>query len=455
MLTKNKSAAHGKPMIQFYGKLLYGAGALPYAAVSQTCMGLLMLFATDAHNMPAWLAGIALALGFLFSAAADPLAAYLSDRTKSVMLGRRFGYILCGMFLTALLNVVLFTMPLTIDVWLKFIWLAVFASVLNIFISAGNVPHASLAGELAGDRREHTAITRLRRIFFLAGLAVPTFLLAFLIKDTKVTDGYITLAFVNSSIVLIFGMLSFAGAYPHLPRLNAKAQGDILPKMKFRRIFSSFFEGFKDRECRNILTGYTVSMMSAAFLTGAGLHFFRYTMNFTTAEISAAAGALFLFIVLSQPVWMRLAQKYNKKTLILCGTITALAGILIIAVFFSLDFYGSLPGKPVYFFAAAMAVIGVGSGAMHAVPSLMLSAAGDGKSGSESRARCMPFMFKSAQGLVMLIAGGLLSASGFSGAKQTQSALTLEALGWAVILGSALSLGIAVFFYVRARKPEG
>ena len=443
-----------KPMILWYGKLFYGGGTLSYAAVAQTCLGLLMLFATDAHGMPPWLAGIALAIGFMFSAAAGPVTAYFSDRTKSVMFGRRFGYILPAVFLTAFLNIILFTMPEGIHAGLKFLWLTCFLSLLNICISALAVPHSALGNELAGDKRESEVIVHYRKVFFLIALAVPTLLLGILIRDTSAASGYVNLALINSSIVLISGLLCFFATYPHLPRLNAKSQGLVLPKLTLKQIFGSFFESLKERSRRYIVLGYTVSMMALAFLTGAGLHFFRYTMNFSALQMTLVLSALFLFVIVSQPFWLRLSKKYDKKRLILSGTVTALAGILLICVFFSLYRYAGVLSNPVYFFIPAMAVTGAGGGAMHALPLTMLTESYPGEQNKTRQAGFMSFIFKASQAAVLLLAGILLTAFGFSGAKAAQSELTLDALGWIAVLGSSLALGAAVFMYMKTGTKE-
>lgn len=448
-----------KPMLPWYGKLFYGSGALSYGAVAQTGLGLLMLFATDARNMPGWLAGIALAIGFMFAAAAEPLTAYLSDRTRSLMFGRRFGYILPGIFLTAFLNIILFAMPADIHAVVKFLWLTVFASLLNIALSALSAPHSALADELAGGKAESQALTAARKVFFLIALAVPTVLLGILIPDTKNAAGYTDLALINSSLVLISGLLCFFAAYPHLPRLNAKTEGAALPKLTFKQIFGGFFKALSEKSLRYIVLGYTVSMMSVAFLTGAGLHFLRYTMNFSVPQTAGALSALFAFAVFSQPLWVRLSKKYDKKGLILSGTITALAGIFLICLIFSLHRYAGVIQGPFWFFAAAMAIIGAGSGAMHAMPLAMLTGAGGGSRNIGRQSGLMSFMFKASQAAVMLLAGILLTAFGFSGAAPVQSELTKDALGWIAVLGSSLALGAAVYLYMKAgakpkKKPE-
>lgn len=445
-------------MVLWYGKLFYGAGSLSYGVVSQTMLGLMMLFATDAHAIPAWLAGISMAAGFAVSAFADPVVSYLSGRTRSVMFGKRFAYIIAGIFLTAFFNVILWTVPVSIGAGLKFLWLTAFTLLINVFLSALSVPHGALGAELAGDSREYGVISNYRKIFTLAALAVPTLLLGILIRDTKDASGYVNLAIVNSCIVIISGLLMLFSTYAHLPRLNAKYAQKPAPKMTGKEIFGKFFGALKERNCRNIILGYTASMMSLAFLTSAGLLFLRHTMGFSTGAMAGILSVLFLFVIASQPLWERLAKKSDKKQLVLAGTITALTGILVICVLFVVYHYAGAPGNPLYLFIAAMAVVGAGSGAMHAVPALMLSSlsAEKRKKGDHSQPghnAFMSFMFKAAQGFVMLLAGALISAFGFSGAAAAQAPLAAGALGWIVILGSSLSLGAAVYFYISAGRP--
>lgn len=446
-----------KHMLPWYGKLFYGSGALSYAIAAQTVLGLIMLFATDAHGMPAWLAGLAVAIGFMAGAAADPVAAYFSGRTKSLMFGRRFGFILPAVFFTAFLNIILFAMPGGVHAGVKFLWLMGFVSLLNISLSAFSVPYSALGHELAGGKRESEAVAGCRTAFLLAALAAPVLLFGLLITDTKAAAGYTDLALINSSIVLISGLLCFFAAYPHLPRLNAKTRGIDQPKLTFKQIFGGLFEGLKERNIRYITLGYAVSMTAPAFLAAAGLLFFRYTMDLSTAQTAIALGVMFLFIIASQPLWVLLSKRYDKKKLILISAVTSLAGILLTCVIFSVYRYAGAINDPVYLLAAAMGLIGAGGGAMHAVPQMMLNEAEAASPGKGRRTELMPFMFKAAAAAAMLLTGILLTAFGFKGGAQgqVQSGLTKDALGWIVILGSGLAIGAAVYFYMKAGAKPG
>ena len=100
-----------KHMLNTPAKLLYGAGIFPYGILQQTLYPLALLFAVDAMRIPGWLSGIALALGLLVHAVTDPITRRWSDRSLSVMFGKRYGFYIAGVFGAALCNIFLWGMP--------------------------------------------------------------------------------------------------------------------------------------------------------------------------------------------------------------------------------------------------------------------------------------------------------------------------------------------------------
>lgn len=419
-----------RPMILWYGKLYYGAGNLGIAFVSQTVTGFIMFFGTVVCRMPPFLMGLAFSIGVVWDAITDPLMGYITDNTKSNLVGKRHGYIIAGTFLVALSNVLLWSVPMNAEAIEKFLWFLGAIMLLQTANTIFSTPYNALGIDLAGDYHEQTAIQTYKSIFFLVGTISPTIIMALLqsnpsagFSDGRLDPGtYRDMAYICSIIMLVCGFISYMGTFSHVPRLVKKelCKSQAAPSAKnLKDIVSEFFYVLKDKNYSSIILGYAVSMVASAFLTGVGLYMFTYTFKLSSTQMYFLLGVLFVSIILSQPLWAVLSKKLDKKPSLLLGVGMTLAGVAyLFVVFLSL---GKIGGQQelIKLLLPALAFTGVGIGSLYPLPYSMMAdtIAYDSVKNNEDRTATftgfMTFSFKFSQAATLLIIGIMLELIGF------------------------------------------
>ncbi|NLC16872.1 MAG: MFS transporter [Clostridiales bacterium] len=445
-----------KPMMSTVSKIMFGIGSLGFCMVAQTATSLLMFFGTVAHLMPGTLMGIAMLIGTIWDGGSDPIFGALSDRAKSKIFGRRHGFMFFGMFGVALVNIMLWSLPLTFPIWLKFIWFVVFILLFQTFNTIFQTPYQALGVELASSYDDRSSLEVYKTIFFLIGMIIPTVLLAVIFKDKTNVEQYQTMAYIGSCIMLISSALAFMGTYNQMPRLNIKARTGKIEKKSFVNVFLDFFKSFKIKNFRALVVGYSISLMSAAFLTSIGLHFFQYTFGLDFFETAIMLGALFLMTILSQPFWMIISRKIEKKGALILGISIGLVGVLYESFIFVSYYYFYTIGASslLGYLIVGMLITGFGVGAIFSMPNSMMGdliaveqyRTGINKTGTYNS--FMTFAYKLSQSFSAFLAGIMLDIIGFDASKQ-MSQTVFASLGWLVLGGVFLVLCISIVFFVQ------
>ena len=114
-----------KSQLKFRNKFLYGLGGLGYSSMSQTLNNFIMFFGTSVMGISGSLVGIAIAISSLWDGVSDPLVGHLSDNTNNRFFGKRLGFMFFGIFIIALLNICIWSMPSSLPEFGKFLWLLI------------------------------------------------------------------------------------------------------------------------------------------------------------------------------------------------------------------------------------------------------------------------------------------------------------------------------------------
>ncbi|GHV02691.1 hypothetical protein FACS1894211_14620 [Clostridia bacterium] len=449
-----KKLTSEKPMLSLPAKIAYGAGMFPYSVLQQTLFPLALLFSVDAMRLPGWLAGIALTLGLLVHAVCDPLARRLSDKASSVVFGKRYGFYILGVFVSALVNIFLWSMPAAAPGW-QFLWLALSVMLISVLISCMQMPYNALGDELAGDAAEKRAIHTVKNLFFIASLAVPLILMGAILRDSAAPEGYMNLALILSGGALIAGTAAFFTTYPHLPRLRAKAvrpEGKYAGGFSLKKLVLDYFSVLKRRDERAVVLGYCTALMSVAFLSGTGLLFLIHTLRLPVFLVALDLGLLFLAAIGAQFFWPRAAARWGKKHAVLAGVVVTLSGILLMSVAFIAAYYFGAEFSPEWLAVPACAVCGFGIGAVFCVPSAMIADMHKDDAAAPDVAGMLNFFYRTGYAAVLLLSGALISIFNYGGTNG-EGGLIRGALGWIVVMGASLALGLSVWLFQSYGKP--
>lgn len=454
-----------KPMIVWYGKVFYGTGNLGIAFISQTMTGFILFFGTVVCRLPAFIMGLAFSLGVIWDAITDPVGGYITDNTKSQLLGKRHGFIIVGTFLVAISNILLWSVPLSFTVVEKFVWFFLSIVLFQTANTMYSTPYNALGVDLAGDYHEQTLIQTYKSVFFLLGTIVPTVIMALLQANPSegYTDGrfdpstYLNMAYISSIVMLLCGFVCYMGTYSHIPRINKKAQLADNQKKNIKTIVRDFFYILKDKNYRAIIVGYAVSMMASAFLTGVGLYMFTYTFKLNSNEMYILLGTLFISIIISQPLWAVLSKKMEKKPALILGMIITIIGVAYIFTIFIGIIEVTSTQMLFNYMLPCLVFTGIGIGSLYPLPYSMMAdtIAYNAVKNNEDRTATytgfMTFAFKLSQAMTLLIIGILLELIGFKTSEGTEiyvPPLSAEiGLGYMFCIGVTVSLilGIIIF----------
>ncbi len=156
-------------------KLTYGLGQIAETTKSTGFNIFLFFFFTQVLGLSGTLAGLAVMIALVFDAVTDPLAGYLSDRSRS-RFGRRHPFMLAAALPLALTWYLLFTPPAGLGQTGLFLWLTGFAVLVRGAITLYYVPYLGLGAELTTDYHERTSVAAWRGFCGVCGAAMVVLL---------------------------------------------------------------------------------------------------------------------------------------------------------------------------------------------------------------------------------------------------------------------------------------
>ncbi len=461
MSVKNKK-------INAFSKLNYGIGNTGYSVISQTMNNFVMYFGSAALGMPGTLVSIAIALSTLWDAITDPIVGDLSDKQKSKKFGKRHGYMIVGCVGMIIFNIALWSVPVGLPVAIKFIWLLLAMVLLETFNTIFITPYTALGTELSNDYNERTSIQSYKTVFFLIGMVIPTLLASLFMTDStggyENAGSYVSMAICTSVICLICGFASILGTKKYIPMLNKRAEKEK-PRPAERLVFSQFFAVFKKQNFRAVIIGYASSLISAAFLTGVGLHVFTYTFHMGAMQKTILLGVLIVSAIISQPFWYQLSKKIGKVKSLIIALFVSLTGVLAVLIWFI--FRHSI-GNVTMFWLLISSILfsGFGTGALYSLPISMYAdligqerkREGVDKSGTYNA--FLTFAYKISNAIALVVIGVVLDLIGFVAKDEagndilTQPEAVQIGLGLLLIIGIIGSLVFSVCFYSRFKLEK-
>lgn len=443
-------------------KLSYGVGNAGYGVVSQTMNNFIFSFGSIALGMPGTLVSIAIALSIIWDAFSGPIVGNLSDKIRNKKFGRRHGLMLVGCIGMTLFNIALWCMPISMDVAIQFVWLLTALLLMETCNTCFVTPYIALGTEMSDDYNERTSIQSYKTVFFLIGMVLPTLLAGVFMSANggyENPQNYLYIALCTSSICIVCCLLSIWGTRKVIPRLNERIKNQPVKIRGEKGLFTEFFSILKKRDFRAIIIGYTLALISAAFLTGIGIHVFKYTFGIKDGLVTALLGCLLVSAILSQPFWYFLSRKWNKLNALKVALSVSILGVLFISVLFLLRV--SIDASLIFWLlAGSVAISGFGTGALYSLPiSMYADLIGEErkKSGYERSGTYnafLTFAYKIANAIALVIVGVSLDIMGFSSENSSQPESVKMWLGIVLIAGILLSLISALIFYSKYRFKD-
>ncbi|MCP5060340.1 MAG: hypothetical protein GY937_26880 [bacterium] len=363
----------------------------------------MMKFATDVLLIAPAAMGTIFGLSRIWDAISDPVAGYLSDRTRH-RTGRRRPWIFMSLFPIGLAYWMAWSPPMALSGGELTAWTAIgvfgFYSAMTIFV----VPHLSLGAELTSDHHERSRIFGARHVGWTVGSILALFGMAFLIRAEGISIEASRIAASQLAVgvgIATAAMIGFA-AFRLRERPEFQGRGAERP-------FSALADVWGNVHARLLLTVTLIENLGAATIGVLTLY---------VAEYVVGAGHLAPIVILCYmvpsgalvPLWIPLSRRFGKKRLWIC------AQLLTSASFGGMFFLGT--GDIIMMGLLAVSA-GVAAGAGGTLsPSLQADVidfdeyqTGERKEGAYFSA--WSFIYKSAYGVTLMLTGYVLQLSGF------------------------------------------
>jgi len=438
-------------------KLFYGFGGLSYSIISQTISTFFMFFATTVLDLSGTLVGVAIAISTIWDGVSDTIIGYFSDHYPLGKWGKRRGYMFIACIGMALFNLALWCIPNEINPWLKFIWIIVSLLFIETFNTMFATPYYALGNEIAENANDRTKVNAFSTIFYLIGIIVPSIMMIVFLPDTIEFPvgqlnpvGYVKIAFVSSLICVFFGLLCAL----FVKDKNTKKE-QVHEKFSFKNLFNNFIVTFKNKSLNKLILGYVFTSVATVFLCSVGLHFFTFSFFYNSKQITGLLLCLLFGTIISQPLWVIISKKINKKPALIIGillTIFAVFGVILIYLF-RINLY------KISFLLMLFSVFlcGVGSGALYSLPNSLYGDAvmklkDKGKDLTATYSGAMTFAGNIANSIAQLFVGVLLDIINFDSTQQIQTLGVQTGLAMILFLGVQISLIMGCFVFSRYKS---
>ena len=275
--------------------------------------GSFLFFATAILGLPADLAGLIMALSTFWDAVTDLPVGWISDQTRSQRYGRRHAYLILGGIGVALCSVFLWPAPRGMPTLATTLWLGSGIFALKTTLTVFVIPHPVLGGELTDDYDTRTVVQGYRAAFQILGmlLALVGSNLVFF-RSTPVyaqeqlnPHAYAPMGWACAVLVLLATLWTVAGTWRYIPRLRA-------PQHTARPHWREFLPLLRDRNLRALLL-MMILALEIGLQIGIALGVYTYTYGLNDPQMGLLALSLLLAAALSQPLWIWMARRLDKK----------------------------------------------------------------------------------------------------------------------------------------------
>jgi GPH family glycoside/pentoside/hexuronide:cation symporter len=345
-------------------KLLYAAGSLGVALSYQCFAAWIQFLYIDQLGLKAQLVGIGWSIYGIWNAINDPLAGYLSDRTRT-RLGRRTPWILSGFIPLALFFYLLWVPPAPLlsggetPLFVYFIAVVLIFDTLWSFVVMN---WTSLFPEMISDEHERATVSGWRQLFSIVGLIIGVSLPPLLVGEDWSGRGVMAAIFAVVTAVTIGGTL--LGSRER-PASEAAAQPPFLPAFRATLTSSSFrwFLGANlFKEFIYIILAATIPFWAKYVLrvqAPANIGGMEIPVDLQTALLT---GMAFIMAVPAIPVWTAI-----------CKRIGARRGWQLSQLTFALSAVGMFLAQNFIQGAASTAFVGLSLAGLLLYPDLVLS----------------------------------------------------------------------------------
>ncbi|MET8868691.1 MFS transporter [Nonomuraea sp. NPDC004580] len=291
----------------------YGIGSFCTSTVNAVPGLLLLFYMTNFLAVPAWLAGVVVSAPKIWDLIINPLVGRWSDRTVSRW-GPRRPWLLAGACTLPVAFFLVFAGPPLTGVPAALYVGACFMATATAY-ALFEVPYKAMPGEMTHDYHERTALLQWRMVFIGAATAISGVLAPAIATgdgEHGTLSSYRTMGLTIAVILLVAMLASFLG--------TARAPMTGAPEPD-RGGWREQFAAIKGNPAFIWLTVLACTqMLAVSMMLAAAPYFATYTLGSSGATQTLFA-ALVGPILLTMPLWVRLARRLDKRGAMVLATV--------------------------------------------------------------------------------------------------------------------------------------
>ena len=295
--------------------LAYAAPSLGFGFMTMLVNTYFMKYATDVLAIPAAAMGGILLLSRAWDAVADPVAGYLSDRTRS-RLGRRRPWLLAGALPLALGFTLAWSPPAALAPARLSLWMGAAMLVYFTSLTLCRMPHEALGAELSRDYHERSRVFGVKRAAFGIG-ALLVFAALSALADAA-DPRALALGLAGGAGLGCAALLLASGL---LVREPARHQG-----RGAARPFAAVRDVLANPHARRLLLVSFLQQVATGTVTTAAAYHTQYVLG-DAGAFPLLLGIFFVASLVTIPLWLRLGLRFEKKPL-LVASMTAVGVII-------------------------------------------------------------------------------------------------------------------------------
>jgi Na+/melibiose symporter-like transporter len=441
-------------------KLGYGLGAIAYSVPNQIMASFFLFYVTVVLHISPMVAGVIVAISVIWDAITDPWVGHISDRTQSARFGRRHLYLMIGGLGTALGTAFLWSISPEASEVYKIIMLLVLVLFTKTMLTFYGAPYFAIGGTLSNNYDERSSIQSYRATFHIIGMiiAVAGMTVIFFRTTAEYPKGqlnpeaYPAMGYTIAIITLVIAFISVV----IIPKDRKQPSKQELEQKT--KVWSLAYNSLKNSNFRAIILMIFLLEIAFQVSISIGFHVSTYTYNLTGPQIGLIGLTVLVFSILSQPFWVHLSRRLEKKTALIMGMFFGIGGFAGMPLaFVGLEWLPLNHPQTVMFMVAFSVISGIGNGAFMSLPFSMVADTVDQseiKSGQRQEGLYFGmynFAYKAGISISVLIGGILLEVIGFDSALTEQTATTAYNLA---MVPTWLLLALSPIIYWAASKYQ-
>ena len=415
-------------------KLSYGLGAIAYAVPYQVMASFFLFYITAVLHISPIIAGIIVAVSVIWDAITDPWVGSISDRTQSKRFGRRHLHLLLGGTGTAIGSYLLWSISPDLSEIVKITMIAVLVIFTKTTLTFYGAPYFAIGGTMSKDYDERSSIQGYRATFHILGMIIA--IVGSSVLFFRSTDAYpkgqlnpaaypkIALALaVLTFVVTLLAVLLIPKDRKPIDKNQLTSSSNIWIQVK---------QAFKNKSLRAIIAMIFLVEIGFQISISMSFHINTYVYNLTGPQIGLLGLTILGFSILSQPLWIYLSRKFEKKTALYISMVFAIIGFTGNALTFVYWEIFQLNMEYTLKIMIGFGILsGIGNGAFMTLPfSIVSDTVDEGELLCGERQEGLffgiyNFAYKTGISISILISGLLLDMIGFQSTSDVQPANTV------------------------------